>query len=185
MLAATSRLSSGSDFFKWLAGIHIHELSNCSRHRVRPIAHDRRSAGRRQERVARRDDRPAGGRRYSRAGRLRHDDGGVSGIPHRKPSGGQNCRAAGAPRRRQRGRAREGGKRSSPVDHRSTVTARADHGHRYCLRGDRATKPRRIVCRSLIGDCGGHRGSVLCRRSRARTRARLAASCAQSSPCRS
>ena len=131
---------------------HITELSHVI-HRSgdrpgRPFEqpeNDRRRGGRRQERLARRNDQPARRRRHPRARRLRDHRARVPRVPR-----------AGRPRRRA---SRSGSRRSmSTTSRRSPRPAREIRGwivERAAAAGARAAIARRVSTSSADGDADG------------------------------
>ena len=156
-----------------------HGTNRLSRH----PAHDRRRQGRRQERVARRDDRRAVGSRGAGARRVRDHRGRVSRVPRLRSVGGADPPPPRRPRSLRRAGARGSRGRGPRLDRigpaatgpgaRAPRTSCGDGGRRSRLRG-RGTlvrhrrRPARRVLRGPAGDAAQRARSGRPRRRGAR-----------------
>ena len=115
------------------------------------LENDRRRVGRRQERLARRNDQPALGHGRGRARRLCHHGTCVPAVPEARRPGAAHPGAAGHAGHRRRARAGRGRRADPPVDRRHAVPRRPAGGSQRAVRDADARQPRRVLRRAFVG----------------------------------
>ena len=126
---------------------------------VRSPAHERYRTGRRQERIARRNDRATRRRGCARSGRVRDHRLGISRVPGGNRLERAHRGSAGRPRRRRRGEARPGRRRDPGLDRRGAASRGAEDRDRGGLPTAQRRQPRRIGRCPIVGH---RRGPARC-----------------------
>ncbi len=128
---------------------------------LRAAENDRRRVGRRQERLARRNDQPALGFGRGRTRWLCHHGTCVPPVPEARRPGAAHPGAAGHAGHRRRACAGRSRRADPPVDRGHAVPGRPAGSGQRAVRDADARQPRRVLRRAFLGHRRGPAGRIL------------------------